>query len=188
MAGRDIVHSLKRGIESSVLSLGLLAMMIGYFAIPDFRGSWLSMERKQEPAGPDIVMEMEIELDEAFRGTYRTIELNRDEYCALCRGEGWPAPACKTCRGRREVISIRRILPAVVPCPACAGERAQATDPCSSCLGRGRTSRLVRLEIQVPPGVETGMVLRLRNQGALGNLGAPRGNLCIRITVKEHPL
>jgi molecular chaperone DnaJ len=146
------------------------------------------MEREKEQPGPDIVMELEIELDEAFRGTSRIIELNRDDYCAPCRGEGWPALACKTCRGRGEVISIRRIWPAVVACPACASQGAPAPGPCSSCGGRGRTSQLVRLEIHVPPGVETGMILRLRNQGALGNLGAPRGNLCIRLLVKEHPM
>ena len=39
----------------------------------------------------------------------------------------------------------------------------------------------------MPPGVESGMWLQLRNQGELGDVGGQRGNLRIQIVVKKHP-
>ncbi len=37
------------------------------------------------------------------------------------------------------------------------------------------------------PGVESGMWLQQRNQGELGDVGAPRGNLRVQIMVRKHP-
>jgi molecular chaperone DnaJ len=41
--------------------------------------------------------------------------------------------------------------------------------------------------VNVPPGVENGMWLQQRNQGELGDVGAPRGNLRVQVLVKKHP-
>jgi molecular chaperone DnaJ len=43
------------------------------------------------------------------------------------------------------------------------------------------------LQVDIPPGVEGGMWLQLRNQGEPGEPGAPRGNLRIQIHVQKHP-
>jgi molecular chaperone DnaJ len=44
-----------------------------------------------------------------------------------------------------------------------------------------------RLQVDIPPGVETSMWLQLRQQGELGDVGGPRGNLRIQVIVKKHP-
>ena len=72
-------------------------------------------------------------------------------------------------------------------CPACGGEGVRITDPCPNCRGTGRVSAAARLKVDVPPGVESGMWLQLRNQGEPGDPGAPRGNLRIQIQVRKHP-
>jgi molecular chaperone DnaJ len=46
----------------------------------------------------------------------------------------------------------------------------------------------VNLKVDVPPGVESGMLLQVRGQGEPGDPGAPRGNLRIQIIVRKHPL
>jgi molecular chaperone DnaJ len=43
------------------------------------------------------------------------------------------------------------------------------------------------LKVDIPPGVDSGMWLQLRNQGEPGDPGAPRGNLRIQLQVKKHP-
>ena len=44
-------------------------------------------ERRRGPRpGPDLLMKLEIELVEAARGTSRTIEVSRQEFCTECRG------------------------------------------------------------------------------------------------------
>jgi molecular chaperone DnaJ len=41
--------------------------------------------------------------------------------------------------------------------------------------------------VDVPPGVESGMWLQMRNQGELGDSRGPRGNVRIQVVVKKHP-
>lgn len=50
-------------------------------------------------------------------------------------------------------------------------------------LADGRT-----LDVNIPPGTETGSVLRLKQQGSPGLGGGPSGDAFIEITVAPHPL
>lgn len=44
------------------------------------------------------------------------------------------------------------------------------------------------LSVKIPPGVETGQVLRLRGQGGPGRNGGPAGDALIELDVAAHPL
>ncbi len=149
-------------------------------------------ERRRGPRpGPDLLMKLEIELVEAARGTSRGIEVSRQEFCGECRGsgarKGTVATTSNYCGGRGQVVSTRGFFQVATTCPACRGEGVRITDPCPSCRGSGRTPSIARLQVDVPPGVESGMWLQLRNQGELGDMGAPRGNLRIQVVVRKHP-
>ena len=149
-------------------------------------------ERRRGPRpGPDLLMKLEIELVEAARGTTRSIEVNRQEFCNDCRGSGarkGTSPAtCNYCGGRGQIVQARGFFQVATTCPACGGEGVRITDPCTKCRGAGRVPNSAHLQVDVPPGVESGMWLQLRNQGELGDLGGHRGNLRIQIVVKKHP-
>lgn len=148
-------------------------------------------DRRRGPRqGPDLLMRLEITLSEAARGTSRTIEVNRQEFCGECDGsgarKGTVASACNYCGGRGQVVQTRGFFQVATTCPSCGGEGVKITDPCPSCHGAGRVPRTAKLQVDVPPGVETGMRLQLRQQGELGDKGAPRGNLQIQIMVRKH--
>lgn len=49
-------------------------------------------------------------------------------------------------------------------------------------LAEGRT-----LDVAIPAGVETGQVLRLKNQGGPGVQGGPAGDALVELNVKSHP-
>ena len=58
---------------------------------------------------------------------------------------------------------------------------------------RGAVQRLALpgggdLDVQIPPGTETGQTLRLRGKGQPGGAGGPAGDALIEITVAAHPL
>ena len=149
-------------------------------------------DRRRGPRpGPDLLMKLEIELLEAARGTSRAIEVSRQEFCAECRGsgsrKGTIATPCNYCGGRGQIVQARGFFQVATTCPACGGEGVRITDPCPNCRGAGRIPSTAKLQVDVPPGVESGMWLQLRNQGELGDLGAPRGNLRIQVVVKKHP-
>ncbi len=84
-------------------------------------------------------------------------------------------------------MQARGFFQVATTCPACGGEGVRITDPCHQCRGAGRVPQAARLQVDVPPGVESGMWLQLRNQGELGDVGGQRGNLRIQIVVKKHP-
>lgn len=49
-------------------------------------------------------------------------------------------------------------------------------------LAEGRT-----LDVGIPAGVESGQVLRLKNQGGAGLQGGPAGDALVELTVRPHP-
>jgi DnaJ-class molecular chaperone len=49
-------------------------------------------------------------------------------------------------------------------------------------LAEGRT-----LDVAIPAGVESGQVLRLKNQGGTGVQGGPAGDALVELTVRTHP-
>ena len=154
-------------------------------------GDLFNDRRRGPRPGPDLLMKLEIELLEAARGTSRAIEVSRQEFCGECRGsgsrKGTIATPCNYCGGRGQIVQARGFFQVATTCPACGGEGVRITDPCPNCRGAGRIPSTAKLQVDVPPGVESGMWLQLRNQGELGDLGAPRGNLRIQVVVKKHP-
>src|SRR3984957_497688 len=149
-------------------------------------------ERRRGPRpGPDLLMKLEIELVEAARGTTRAIDVTRQEFCGECRGsgarKGTSPTTCNYCGGRGQIVQARGFFQVATTCPACGGAGVRITDPCPNCRGSGRLPSTARLQVDIPPGVESGMWLQLRNQGELGEVGAPRGHLRIQGLVKKHP-
>jgi curved DNA-binding protein len=51
----------------------------------------------------------------------------------------------------------------------------------------GPSARPRRLEVKIPPGVDTGSRVRLAGQGGPGRAGGPNGDLYLVVTVRPHP-
>ena len=61
-------------------------------------------------------------------------------------------------------------------------------DPCPKCQGQGRIRKPASLSVRIPPGVDNGSRLKLRNEGEAGFASGPAGDLYVVVHVKEHPL
>lgn len=157
-----------------------------------FFGDMFGQRRRGPRPGSDLAVKLEIDLLEAARGVTKTISLNRSEPCKTCNGsgakKGTVASTCNYCGGQGQVIQSRGFFQVATTCPACGGEGVRITDPCADCRGTGRTQEKVQLDVEVPAGVDTGIWLQIRNQGELGDPGAPRGNLRIQIQVRSHEI
>ncbi|NLP18636.1 MAG: molecular chaperone DnaJ [Firmicutes bacterium] len=150
--------------------------------------------RNQPRQGSDLRYDLRITLEEAVSGAGRDIELLRTETCPRCKGTGAEPgthpTTCNVCGGTGQIKQVRQTalgqMVNVAPCNACGGTGQIITSPCSTCKGRGKVRRKRRIQVSVPPGVDTGSQIRISNEGEAGDRGGPPGDLYVYITVKPH--
>lgn len=142
--------------------------------------------------GSDLRYNLEISLEEAFRGKQTTIRVNTLVACEQCKGSGAEAGSrpvsCPTCRGRGRVRAQQGFFTVERTCPACQGVGQVIDKPCKSCGGQGRAHREKSLSVNIPPGVEDGTRIRLAGEGEVGLRGASAGDLYIFVSLAPHPL
>jgi molecular chaperone DnaJ len=141
--------------------------------------------------GADLRYNMEIELEDAFKGKTATIRIPTSVACESCSGTGAkpgsrPRP-CATCGGHGRVRATQGFFSIERTCPACHGRGEVIDDPCSNCGGAGRVTRERTLSVNIPAGVEDGTRIRLANEGEAGTRGGPPGDLYIFLSIQPHP-
>jgi molecular chaperone DnaJ len=140
--------------------------------------------------GRDVQIILDIDLAEAARGVTKKVTVQREDHCGTCNGSGAKAGTkvgvCKRCNGQGEVVVQQMIIAMRQTCRACEGTGKSIPDPCGSCRGSGKSVGRQEIEVNIPPGVDTGDRIRKPDQGDVGDAGAPRGNLEFAIRVKEH--
>jgi len=160
------------------------------FSMGDIFGGRQRSTRNVPRRGRDLQYTMSLTLDEAARGIDQTIKIPRLEDCERCDGSGGePGSApetCGTCGGRGQVMFRRGFLSVSQTCPSCGGAGLTNRNPCTECSGRGRREIETTLKVTVPPGVDSGMRLRLSGEGESGVLGGPRGDLYVVLSVAGH--
>lgn len=142
--------------------------------------------------GGDLRYDVEITLEQAFRGMEREIVVPRAMPCDPCGGSGSegkaPLQACTTCQGAGQVRASQGMFRIVRTCPACHGRGQAIKTPCRSCGGRGLVQKERTLAVKIPAGVEDGTRIRLAGEGDAGHRGGPPGDLYLFLSVKPHQL
>src|SRR5512147_2074933 len=153
-----------------------------------------SASRRTPRRGADLRYDMTITFEEAAFGLEREIEVARYETCTRCNGKGAEPGTtplrCSTCNGTGEVRRVQQSILGsfvnVTTCPTCRGEGETISLPCTQCRGQRKTRAVPKLNVKVPPGVDTGTQIRLTGEGELGEYGGPVGNLYVVLEVKPH--
>ena len=155
-------------------------------------GSAFGGGRQQARRGADLRYDMEITLDEAFHGDSRQIEIEVSQSCDTCHGSGATpgtgARRCNLCNGLGKVRAKQGFFVVERPCPNCHGAGEVIESPCRSCRGEGRVDQAQKIDVEIPPGVDTGTRIRLAGKGEAGPRGAPPGDLYIFVHVAPHPV
>src|SRR6266851_2954531 len=159
----------------------------------DFFGTGRGRSRSRSRRGDDLRYDLEIEFEEAARGTDKVVKFERLTTCETCKGtrarggvEG--ARTCPNCRGTGQVRTQQGFFSISTTCSQCRGEGMIIADPCPKCQGQGRVRKAVSLSVKIPPGVDNGSRLKLRAEGEAGFGGGPNGDLYVVVHVREHAL
>jgi molecular chaperone DnaJ len=142
--------------------------------------------------GADLRYDLEITLEEAARGVEKEITFRKLMTCEHCSGSGAEPGSkrvtCPTCRGAGQVRRSGGIIVFTQTCPTCGGAGVKIDKPCSVCHAEGRVAKTTKLNVRIPPGVDTGSRLRSAGNGEAAAAGGSPGDLYIVLTVKEHEL
>ena len=142
--------------------------------------------------GSDLRYTLDLDLEDAVRGTTVTIRVPTLVNCKPCDGSGakkGSSPvSCTTCGGIGQVRMQQGFFSVQQTCPRCHGSGKMITDPCGSCHGQGRVEEYKTLSVKVPAGVDTGDRIRLTGEGEAGAQGGPAGDLYVVVSVREHQI
>ena len=158
---------------------------MGFEVQGEGRGASGSRRRQR---GRDIQYEVDVILDEAFRGTKKIIKVPRHEFCTQCGGSGAKSAAkmkiCTTCGGRGQIVMSSGFFRMAQTCTTCGGRGQTITEYCPQCQGKGEVRVTRSIDVTIPPGVDNNTRLRVKGEGEVGAAGT--GDLYLYIHVLDH--
>lgn len=149
-----------------------------------------SRRRPRARPGADLRYDMKISFQEAAVGKEAQIEIPKNVVCEVCQGTGakpGTAPVqCPNCKGSGQVTRSQGFFTISTTCAQCHGEGRLLQHPCKECRGYGKVRKTKKIQLKIPPGVDSGSKLRVRGEGEEGQHGAPPGDLFVFLYVEPH--
>ena len=134
-----------------------------------FFGWWFSGGGRQGSTShrwEDLEYMMEVNLKTSIYGEKQTIEFNKKIACEECDGQwGKNKKTCQQCNGNGRVTRTSQtafwVIQQTVACESCSGSWESFEEICRTCNGAKRQVKSVTVEIDIPAGIDDGMVIKL---------------------------
>ncbi|OEY86559.1 molecular chaperone DnaJ [Wolbachia pipientis] len=142
--------------------------------------------------GADLRYDLEITLEDVFKGVQIPIHYVTNVKCDLCHGtgsEGGIKPVqCNSCQGTGRVRSQKGFFTIESTCYACYGEGEIIQNKCKKCSGNGRKRDDVNISVSIPKGVEDGTKVKISGKGEAGARGGRNGDLYVHVKIAPHKI
>ena len=156
-----------------------------------FSGGGGSQQRVHQ--GSDLRIRVKLTLQEIHDGCTKKFKIRRKVTCSECSGSGaergTQAETCPTCNGSgvqfKVVNSFLGQMRTQTTCSQCGGEGKIIKSKCKHCGGTGLEDKEELIEVQIPAGVQEGMILPVSGKGNMGMHGGIPGDLQVIITEAE---
>ncbi len=148
-------------------------------------------EEQRKRDGADISTEVWLNFEDLFTGKEIKLTYSRHEACPTCGGAGYDkgkgTKTCSVCGGKGRVTYVEGFFRLSYTCPDCRGRGFEYVEICPTCRGKGLILAERELKVEIPPGVEDGIIFRVPGEGEAGLHGGRPGDLYLRVRVKPHP-
>jgi molecular chaperone DnaJ len=162
-----------------------------------FSGFGSRARRRTAPrreVGQDIEDYIEISFEEAMFGVKKDIPIERYTPCDACEGTGAEDPSsivnCPECQGTGRIRKMTQSGFGTIiresECYACNGTGKVIEKKCKVCSGKKVVPEQKTIHINIPPGVEDGVHLKVQGAGHVPSVNAIPGDLYLRIRIEEN--
>jgi molecular chaperone DnaJ len=148
----------------------------------------------QKHQGSDLRLKVKLTLEEVAKGATKKFKVKKDVTCTHCHGSGsqdGKTETCATCHGTgyitRQVNTMFGRMQQQSVCSTCGGQGTVIKNKCSHCSGTGVTSGEEVVEVQIPAGVQDGMILTVQGKGNAGRNNGYAGDIQVYVEVESHP-
>jgi molecular chaperone DnaJ len=174
---------------SNFVGLSIEDLFESFFGTPGSRGA-----RQRVQRGQDLRYDIQLTLEEAVFGATREVALTKNVSCTRCSGKGMEPGSqpvkCTRCDGSGEIRRVQQSIFGqfvnVTMCDRCNGEGQIIADPCHECQGRGVVRAKQTIAVEIPPGSDEGLQIRLNGQGEPAPRGGVAGHLYVVLHVQPH--
>lgn len=150
--------------------------------------------RRAQYRGSDLRLKVRLSMQDVASGITKKFKLRKDVTCPHCHGsgaEGGSQPeTCPTCQGRgvvmKTVRSVFGMMQTQSECPQCHGEGTIIKNKCKECGGDGVVKGEEVVEINIPAGVEEGMVVNIPGKGNAGKHNGISGDIQVLIEEEKN--
>ena len=158
------------------------------------QGQFAGQQRPQQRIvkGRDLHIGLTISFADAIKGCIKNVTILRPDICADCNGAGvrdaMKAPRCGVCQGTGH-MGVSGVLNVNQQCNRCGGRGIiiDQNTQCNTCHSHGRVRKEKTLSVNIPQGVDTGIKIKLTEQGEAGpNIhNSIFGDLYVTIAVNQ---
>jgi len=150
--------------------------------------------KRYQTKAQDISIDLELTLEDIYKGLKKDIKLRKTVICPNCKGSGGEPgnsmKKCPICNGSGEIHQTQRTFlgsfSRITTCPNCQGEGEIPEKICTKCRGKGVIRDIETITISIPFGVDNGQIIKLEGQGEAGGKGEISGDLYVIIHLKKH--
>lgn len=146
--------------------------------------------------GSDLRLKVKLSLQDIASGVTKKFKVKKDVVCPICHGSGAEGNSkpetCPTCHGagvvNRTVRSMFGMMTTQSECPTCHGEGTIIKNKCHECSGTGVVKGDEIVSIDIPAGVEDGMVVNVSGKGNAGPHNGVNGDIQVLVEEEKNDL
>lgn len=129
-----------------------------------------SRNAKKTKRGGDLRLKVNLTIGEVLTGCKKKLKYKRQQTCQSCNGAGGKdVRDCLSCNGRGDRVVVQNTpfgqIRHETTCPDCVGTGKRVSQLCGVCQGTGTKSVEQLVDVDIPQGVSSGMVLSLKGYG-----------------------